>query len=167
MADDPPTLATVAALAAADETHRYELGPDGTVSSSPAGDPDHALAVTRLLFLLAAHGFTPEQIVANCPINVAGCGFIPDLTVWETGRPPETGPSGFAGTAGLLLVAEVTGPGTATVDRTVKPAQYATAGIGRYWLTGPDGTVHRHVLTLGGYAPDPGGNLQLPAGPGR
>jgi hypothetical protein len=37
------TLHDLAAMAAADENHRYELSPEGMLSVMPPADPDHAL----------------------------------------------------------------------------------------------------------------------------
>ncbi|HET9516371.1 MAG TPA: Uma2 family endonuclease [Actinoplanes sp.] len=153
------TLNDVANMAAADENHRYELSPEGVLSVMPPADPEHALLVTRMIFWLASHGYEAEQVAADCGIDVGG-GRVPDLTVWAKGMPPRRAQSSYAGTAGLLLAVEVVSSGSETVDRITKKAEYAKAGIPRYWIVEREGaaTVHRHVLNEAGqYEPDPAG----------
>jgi Uma2 family endonuclease len=86
-------------------------------------------------------------VVTDCGIDVGG-GRVPDLTVWAAGMPPRPARSSYAGTAGLLLAVEVVSRGSEVVDRVVKMAEYAKAGIARYWVVERDNgaTVHRHVL---------------------
>ncbi|GAA3212344.1 Uma2 family endonuclease [Dactylosporangium siamense] len=90
---------------------------------------------------------------------------MPDLTVWAKGWPPRSARSSYAGTARLLLVVEVVSRGSEVVDRIIKKAEYAKAGIPHYWFVERDGgtTVHRHVLNpeTGEYEPVPGGGRPL------
>lgn len=157
------TLDDVAGMAAADENHRYELSPEGVLSIVPPADPEHALLVMRMIFWLAAHGYEADQLAADCGIDVGG-GRVPDLTVWAKGLPPRPAGSSYAGTSGLLLAVEVVSGGSEIVDRIIKKAEYAKAGIPRYWIVERDGgaTVHRHVLNgAGEYEPDPAGPQPL------
>lgn len=151
------TLDDLAVMAAADENHRYELSAEGTLSVAPLADPDHALLVSRIFAWFLAHGFDPGQVVTDCGIDVGG-GRVPDLTVWAKGQPPRPARSSYAGTAGLLLVVEVVSPSSEVVDRTIKKAEYANAGIPRYWIVerDPVGTVERYTLDTGTgeYEPD-------------
>jgi Uma2 family endonuclease len=141
------TLDDLAMMAAADEHHRYELSPEGVLSVVPPADLDHALVVSRLFAWFLAHGYGPEQVVTDCGIDVGG-GRVPDLMVWAKGLPPRPGRSSYAAMAGLLLVVEVLSRGSEVVDRIVKKAEYARAGIPRYWIVERDSvtTAHRHVL---------------------
>ena len=66
------TLEDLAAMAAADENHRYELSPEGVLSVAPPADPDHALLVSRIFVWFVTHGYGPEQVVADCGIDVGG-----------------------------------------------------------------------------------------------
>jgi Uma2 family endonuclease len=158
------TLYDLAVMAAADEHHRYELSPDGVLTVTPPADPEHALLVSRIFAWFLTHGLGPERVVVDCGIDVGG-GRVPDLTVWAVGQPPRPGRSGYAGTAGLGLVVEVVSPGSEVTDRVVKKAEYAAAGIGRYWIVERDAatTVHRHVLDAdtGRYEPDSAGHRPL------
>lgn len=158
------TLDDLAVMAAADENHRYELSPEGVLSVMPPADPEHALLVSRMFAWLLTNGYGPEQVVTDCGIDVGG-GRVPDLTVWAQGSPPRPARSSYAGTAGLLLVVEVVSRGSEVVDRIIKKAEYAKAGIPRYWFVERDsaGTVHRHVLDrdTGEYEPDPAGHQPI------
>lgn len=141
------TLDDLAVMAAADENHRYELSVDAVLSVVPPADPDHALLVSRMFAWFLTNGFGPEQVVTDCGIDVGG-GRVPDLTVWAVGMPPRPARSSYAGTAGLLLAVEVVSRGSEVVDRVVKKAEYAKAGIARCWVVERDGgtTVNRYVL---------------------
>src|SRR4051812_30396344 len=72
----------------------------------------------------------------------------PDLTVWAKGQPPRRARSSYAGLDGLLLVIEVISADSALIDRVVKKAEYAAAGVPRYWIVDRDArnTVHLHRL---------------------
>ncbi|MDP9798661.1 Uma2 family endonuclease [Catenuloplanes nepalensis] len=153
------TLDDLAVMAAADENHRYELSPEGVLSVVPPADPDHALLVSRMFAWFLTDGYGPERVVTDCGIDVGG-GRVPDLTVWADGMPPRPARSSYAGTAGLLLTVEVVFRGSEAVDRVIKKAEYAKAGIPRYWIVerDPVTTVHRHVLSAetGEYEPAEG-----------
>jgi hypothetical protein len=86
------SLDDVAAMAAADENHRYELGPEGGPSVAPPADPDHALLVTRPFAWFLTNGHGPEEVVVDCGIDIGG-GRVPHLTVWARGKPPRPRPS--------------------------------------------------------------------------
>ncbi|XVU25074.1 Uma2 family endonuclease [Actinoplanes sp. CA-054009] len=142
------TLDDLAAMAAVDENHRYELSPEGVLSVVPPADPEHALLVSRIFVWLVTNGYGAEQVVTDCGIDVGGGGRQPDLSVWALGQPPRPARSSYAGTAGLLLAVEVVSRGSEVVDRVVKKVEYAKAGIPHYWIVERDGvtTVHRHTL---------------------
>ncbi|MEV0132595.1 Uma2 family endonuclease [Dactylosporangium sp. NPDC050688] len=64
----------------------------------------------------------------------------------------------------LLLVVEVVSTDSEVVDRIIKKAGYAEAGISRYWFVKCDGgTAHRRALhpETGEYEPGPGGDQPL------
>jgi Uma2 family endonuclease len=158
------TLDDLAAMSAADETHRYELSPEGVLSVMPPADPDHALLVTRIFAWFLTHGYGPEQVVVDCGIDVGG-GRVPDISVWAQGRPPRRARSSYAGVDGLLLAIEVVSKGSEVADRVVKKAEYAKVGIPRYWIVERDAgnAVHRLTLNLetGEYDGAPGGAQPL------
>ncbi len=149
------TLDDVAAMAAADEHHRYELSREGVLSVMPPATPEPALVVSRLVHWFFLNGFGPEEVTADCGIDVGG-GRQPDLTIWAKGRPPRRARSSYAGIDGLLLAIEVVSPDSEPIDRVIKRAEYATAGVPRYWIVDRDkgNTVHTFVLGDAGYTPD-------------
>jgi Uma2 family endonuclease len=146
------TLDDVAAMSGADEHHRYELSREGVLSIMPPATPEHALIVSRLIHWFYLHGYGPEQVTADCGIDVGG-GRQPDLTVWAKGKPPRRARSSYAGIEGLALAIEVISPDSETTDRVIKRAEYAAAGVNRYWLVEGDkgNTVHMLRLTAGSY----------------
>jgi Uma2 family endonuclease len=141
------TLEDVAAMAAADEHHRYELSREGVLSIMPPATPEHALTVSRLVHWFYTQGFGPEQVTADCGIDVGG-GRQPDLTIWSKGCPPQRARASYAGLQGLLLVIEVVSPDSEIIDRVVKKAEYAAAGVPRYWIVERDkaNTVQMYQL---------------------
>jgi Uma2 family endonuclease len=149
------TLADVAAMAAADENHRYELSREGVLSIMPPTTPEHALLVSRLAHWFYLHGFGPEQVTTDCGIDVGG-GRQPDLTIWAKGKPPKRARSSYAGVDGLLLAIEVLSPDSELTDRVIKKAEYAAAGVRRYWIVDRDktNTVQMYRLADAGYEPE-------------
>src|SRR5262249_42090342 len=94
------TLDDVAAMAEADEHHRYELSGEGVLSIMPPATPEHALTVSRLAHWFYLNGYGPEQVTADCSIDVGG-GRQPDLTIWAKAKPPKRARSSYAGLDGL------------------------------------------------------------------
>jgi Uma2 family endonuclease len=151
----PPeiTLDDVAAMAAADEHHRYELSREGVLSIMPPASPEYALIVSRMVRWFYLNGFGPEEVTADCGIDV-GAGRQPDLTIWTKGKPPRRARSTYAGLDGLLLAIEVISADSEVIDRVSKKSEYAAAGVPRYWIVDRDkaNTVEFQVLHAGGYA---------------
>lgn len=146
------TLDDVAAMAAADEHHRYELSREGVLSVMPPATPEHALTVSRMAHWFYTHGFGPEQVTADCGIDVGG-GRQPDLTIWAKDKPPRKARSSYAGLDGLLLAIEVVSEDSEAIDRVIKKAEYAAAGLPRYWIVDRDkaNTVQMYQLVDGAY----------------
>ena len=146
------TIDDVARMSEADEHHRYELSREGVLSVMPPATPEHMRLVSRLMYWFFSGGFGPEQVVAECGIDVGG-GRQPDLTIWTKDQPPRRGRSSYARLDGLLLVIEVISADSVLIDRVVKKAEYAAAGVSRYWFVDRDAgnTVHMHRLVGGDY----------------
>ncbi|MEV4348907.1 Uma2 family endonuclease [Actinoplanes sp. NPDC049596] len=143
-------LVALRARAAADERHIYEMGSDGLKTIRPAGDPERSLVLSRLTVWLLSNGFGADRVVINCGIETGGAARVPDLTVWAPGRPPRSAGSGYATTDGLMLTVDVATASSAITDVDSRAAEYALAGIPRYWLVRADGLVCRHTLTDSG-----------------
>jgi Uma2 family endonuclease len=149
------TLDDVATMAAADEHHRYELSREGVLSIMPPASPEHALIVSRMVHWFYLNGYGPEEVTADCGIDV-GAGRQPDLTIWAKGKPPRRARSTYAGTDGLLLAIEVISPDSEVIDQVNKRSEYAGAGVSRYWIVDRDKANSVDFLQLGadGYAPE-------------
>jgi len=143
------TLDDLAAMNTADQHgHRYELSPEGALSVMPPPDSEHAAIASRLFAWLLMAGWPAEQVLQAVGVRISGPDFdggrIPDLTLWARPQPRSV----WLTIADLLLVVEIVSPGSAAVDEVVKRAEYAAAGIPRYWVIERDvaQTVTLYVL---------------------
>jgi Uma2 family endonuclease len=127
------TLADVAAMAEADEHHRYELTPEGSLVVMTPPSVEHQKIVGRLFAWFLQHGYDADQVIADVGIYTGG-GRQPDLTVWATEDAAQPVESSYCGTDGLLLAIEVVSPSSEVDDKVRKRAEYARAGIARYWI---------------------------------
>jgi Uma2 family endonuclease len=147
------TLDDLAAMISAD-THgrRYETSPEGVLSVVPPPDSDHAITATRLMVWLVTAGWPPDQVLQVVGLRIPGPqgdgGRIPDLTVWS--RRPAS--AVWQPVTDLVLVVEIVSPGSEAIDQLVKVAEYARAGITRYWTVARDEaqTVTLYELTAQG-----------------
>jgi Uma2 family endonuclease len=116
------------------EWWRYEVV-DGALVVSPPPGGDHELASADLRAML--WDARPLGIVVVGPIGVElpGSYAIPDLVV--TRRTQLRG-SHLVLASDILLAVEVVSPGSVTMDRVVKPAKYAAAGVPAYWRVETD-----------------------------
>lgn len=141
------TLDDVAHLAAADELHRYELD-EGNLLVMPPADTEHAALITRLLVWFVTHGYPPDRVLPTPGLRVAGqsTGRSPDLLVLRDAIPRTV----WVEPAEVLLAIEIVSPGSEKLDRMIKPAEYARAGIGRYWRVEREaGPATAHMYSLG------------------
>jgi Uma2 family endonuclease len=143
------TLDHLAALNTVDEHgHRYELSPDGALSVMPLPDSEHAAIAGRIMVWLILAGWRGRQLLQAAGIRILGAkadgGRIPDLTVWS--RPQS--PSVWLPLDDLVLLVEIVSPSSKTMDSVQKVAEYAAAGVARYWVVDRDTaqTVTQYVL---------------------
>ena len=134
------TLDDLAAMAGADEHgHRYELSPEGVLSIMPPAGVEPAIIASRLFGWFLAHGWPVDQVLQNRGLRTGTVespgGRVPDLTVWSA--VPAVGQV-WAPLDGLQLAVEIVSRGSEVVDLVVKRAEYAAAGIPRYWLVNRD-----------------------------
>lgn len=146
----PLTLDDVAELAAMDDAHRYELD-EGTLVVMAPPDKGHNAIAGRLQRWLFNHGYTGDEVLAVSGVEIKDrtCGRCPDLMVVDASVPDDVV---WIEAAAVRLVVEVVSKGTEKQDREVKPGEYATAGIRRYWRIerGRDGpTVHMYGPGIG------------------
>lgn len=88
-----------------------------------------------------------DVVIANPPLTIR----VPDMIVTNT-ELFETNPPRLAA-AEVLLATEILSEGTRRVDRMVKFAEYAEAGIPQYWIVdlGSPTTLLAYVLVDGQY----------------
>ena len=146
----PPvvTLDDLTAMMAADEHHRYEIGPAGVLSIMPPPGYAHAIIATRLMVWLA-QGVPADRIAQAVGLRIPDRhggvgGRVPDLVVWSKAQADGV----WLPVADVLLVVEIISPGSEGVDTVTKRSEYSVAGIPQYWVIGQDSaqTVTMHHL---------------------
>lgn len=134
-----------------DNGWRYEVV-DGALLMTPPPTDFHQ-AVGRRLFLQLVRQAPPEwEPVYEVAFRVRTDGRVPDLAVVPAGlpvRPRQVAyqPSDFA------VLVEVVSPTSTGMDRVLKPAEYAAAGVPFYWRveTEPEVEVVAYELVEGEY----------------
>lgn len=146
----PWTPDDVEALPDAGDHARFEVYEGGVLVVSPAPGVGHQRAYYRLHRALAqaalAAGADVEVLEA---VNVALPGgklLVPDVVVVAAEAAGETATR--LPCEAVLAVVEVVSPSTTSIDRTVKPAMYAQAGIPVYWRVELQGTPKIVVCSL-------------------
>lgn len=130
---------------------RYEAL-DGRLLVNPPPLVRHQRVVRHLYLQLLAQA-TPEwEVIHELGIRLGTDWRQPDLLVVPAGLADDAflyEPSDVA------LAIEVVSFGSQRTDRVVKPAEYAAAGIPRYWRVETDGDVSLHCFELvqGRYVP--------------
>ncbi|MFC0861312.1 Uma2 family endonuclease [Sphaerimonospora cavernae] len=110
---------------------RYELI-NGSLIVSPAPLPRHQLIGDNLRSVL--QDAVPEDLVAITAVGLlldGRPGVIPDVTVVE--RQPIRDGATVARPDWVRLAVEIVSKSTTAMDRMVKPAKYAEAGIPYFW----------------------------------
>jgi Uma2 family endonuclease len=131
----PWTADDVEALADAGDHARFEVYEGGVLVVSPAPGVGHQRASYWLHRALAqaaeAAGADAEVLEA---VNVSLPGgklLVPDVVVVTAGAIDEN--TTRVPSDAVLAVVEIVSPSTVSIDRAVKPAMYAEAGIPVYW----------------------------------
>lgn len=148
------TLEDLAAMIEAD-THgrRYETSPEGVLFVVPPPTVGHAVVASLLMGWLHAAGWPLQQVLQVVGVRIPGPevdgGRIPDLTVWARPQPADTA---WRPTSELVLAVEIVSRGSEGIDQVLKVAEYARAGIQRYWTVARDDaqTVTLYRLTAQG-----------------
>jgi Uma2 family endonuclease len=141
-----------------DDGHRYEII-DGSLHVSPSPSRPHQVAAGRIRDLLLAAAPQDVEVVETVDLAVDRNVLEPDVVVLPAAVAYTTG--GPLKPADVLLAVEVVSPSSRLMDRLVKPAVLAEAGVPAYWrveLTGPGaplvvvhalaGDVYREVATV-------------------
>jgi Uma2 family endonuclease len=141
-----------------DDGHRYEII-DGSLYVSPSPSRPHQIAAGRIRDLLLAAASDDVEVVETVDIEMDRSVFEPDVVVLPAELAYRTG--GPLKPAEVLLAVEVVSPSSRRMDRLLKPAVLAEAGVPAYWrveLEGPQtpsvtvyelaGTAYREVRTV-------------------
>ena len=135
-----------------DDGHRYEII-DGSLYVSPSPSRPHQVAASRLVRFLLAAAPDDVEVVETVDVEIDRSVFEPDVVVLPADLAYRTG--GPLKPAEVLLAVEVVAPSSRRVDRLLKPAVLAEAGVPAYWrveLEGPDApAVVVHELAEGVY----------------
>jgi len=133
---------------------------DGAVHVSPSPTSVHQVIAMRLGVLLEQT--CPEHLFVSQSNDVELSPrrmFIPDVlvTTFEAARRR----SGSFLADEVVLAVEIVSPGSQSMDRVLKPALYAKAGIPHFWLIETDGdlTVQTYRLNAGAEAYEQSGSF--------
>jgi Uma2 family endonuclease len=165
----PAHLLTIAEYAAlgADEHGRTELM-EGNLVMSPSPTPAHARAVLRMCIQLTSQLPDDVEVLPDVDIDLEllasdqpGSARRPDVVVVERSatRRVDAG-GGLLRASDVLVAVEIVSPGSRRIDRIVKRAEYADAGIPHYWIVDLDPPLSLLACHLG---PGPGYRDEPPA----
>ena len=162
----PAHLLTVREYAAlgADDYGRSELM-EGNLVMSPSPSPDHNMAALRIAMQLVPQLPGHLEVITDvdidlelAPADQPGFSRRPDVIVVErTARQRVRVDGGLIRASEVLVVIEIVSPGSRRTDNVVKRAEYADAGIPRYWIVDIDEPVSIlacHLTEKFGYLDD-------------
>lgn len=113
-----------------DDGHRYEIV-DGGLHVSPPPTLGHQLAASELGHALRLAAPRSLAVLEGIGIDLGRTMFVPDLGV--IARHVAGSGAVLAKPSDLLLVVEIVSASSVSMDRLLKPARYAEAGIPSYW----------------------------------
>ncbi len=134
-----------------DDGLRYEAL-DGQLVVTPPPVARHQEVVIRLLVQLRAQATQQWRVLHEQAVRLDTDWRVPDVVVVPASLPLE----GFLYQPDeVALAVEVVSASSRRTDRMVKPAEYAAAGVARYWRveTHPRVEVHAYELRGAIYAP--------------
>jgi Uma2 family endonuclease len=139
----PAHLLTIDEYAALgeDEHGRTELM-EGNLVMSPNPTPDHQVALRELLLQLHSQIPPHYELLPDTDVNLElvtadqpGTARRPDVSVVRrSARQRVRADGGFVRAVEVLIALEIISPGSRRIDRMVKRAEYADAGIPYYWI---------------------------------
>jgi Uma2 family endonuclease len=119
---------------------------DGALHVSPSPSIPHQIIAARLLVALEQR--CPEHYLVSQANDVrlgARRQFVPDVLV-TTFAAAQAGNTLAA--TDVVLAVEIVSPSSQSMDRVLKPALYAKAGIPFYWMIETDGGITVHTYRL-------------------
>lgn len=110
---------------------------DGMVTVSPAPSRWHQNVARRLANAIEAVCGPDLSLSADVDLRLADVPLLnrrPDVVVYRADLPDDA----VLRPRDVVLVVEITSPGSVTQDTLAKPAEYAAAGIAHYWRVAPE-----------------------------
>jgi Uma2 family endonuclease len=134
-----------------DDGLRYEAL-DGRLVMTPPPVARHQEVAVRLLLQLRSQCTREWLVLPSQAVRLETDWRVPDLLIVPSSLPWD---DGLYEPADVALVIEVVSAGSRRLDRVVKPAEYAAAGIPRFWRVETDPWVELASFTLedGVYVP--------------
>jgi Uma2 family endonuclease len=120
---------------------------DGALHVSPSPTSVHQVIAAYLL--VALDQSCPDDLFVSQSNDVQLSPrrlFIPDVLVTTFAAASRRAGSFMADE--VVLAVEIVSPGSQSMDRVLKPALYAKAGIPNYWLIETDGDITVHTFRL-------------------
>lgn len=133
---------------------------DGVLLVSPSPTDIHQIIAMRLGVALEESCPDELQVTQGVEIRInSTLALIPDVLV-ATDEAAQRG-GRFYSPHEVVLAVEIVSPGSQSIDRVLKPALYAKAGIPHYWLIETDGeiTVQTFRLDSNSEVYDPAGSF--------
>ncbi|WP_162450810.1 Uma2 family endonuclease [Phytoactinopolyspora mesophila] len=129
-----------------DSPWRFEIIDGGLHMTPPPGET-HEGVRARLEQFIADALDPSHRLLGPVVVDIHPSYLIPDLAV--AGMNPSQPANGLVYPSELVLAVEVVSRGSASADRTLKPATYAAAGIPAYWCveTEPRTSLTAYTLT--------------------
>lgn len=135
-------------LALPDDGPKCEIV-EGSLVVSPSPSAAHQYAIVRLLRAIEDQAPPDVGVLFDLDVDLGRSVFRPDVLVLTRSAAGGHGP---LRAADLLLAVEVTSPSSRSMDRIIKPAALAAAGVPNYWRVDLDGAPFVEVFALDGQA---------------
>lgn len=128
----------------------YEIV-DGCLHATPRPGGNHQHLTDTIVEVLSGTAPPSWRPASRIGVRLGGSYLVPDAVVLRPGAPDE---ATWADAADLALVVEVESAHSRRVDRCLKPALYAEAGIESYWrveCTSAGAVAHLYTRAAAGH----------------
>lgn len=118
---------------------------EGALIVSPSPSRPHQYAAGQLYQILDRAAPPEAVVLQEVDLDLGRSVFEPDVVVLHADAYARHGP---LRATDLLLAVEVTSPSSRSMDRIIKPAALAAAGVPHYWRVDLDGEPYVEVFVL-------------------
>jgi Uma2 family endonuclease len=131
---------------------------DGVLHVSPSPTDIHQITAARLMVALEDSCPSTMQVTQAVEVRLSPRrSFIPDVLVATDDAARRR--ARYYGPHEVVLAVEIVSPTSQSMDRTLKPALYAKAGVPFYWRIETDGKISVHAYKI-----DPVHEVYVPFG---